>query len=29
MNFAPFYKAFNLQPGDKNYRPEYQRIKIW
>jgi putative endopeptidase len=22
MNFAPFYKAFNVQPGDKNYKPE-------
>jgi putative endopeptidase len=29
MNFAPFYKAFNVQPGDKNYKPEDQRIKIW
>ncbi|HLK29285.1 MAG TPA: M13 family metallopeptidase [Puia sp.] len=29
MNFAPFYKAFNVQPGDKNYKSEDQRIKIW
>jgi putative endopeptidase len=29
MNFAPFYKAFNLQPGDKNYKAEDQRVKIW
>ncbi len=29
MSFAPFYKAFNVQPGDKNYKPEDQRIKIW
>jgi putative endopeptidase len=29
MNFAPFYAAFNVQPGDKNYKPEDQRIKIW
>jgi len=29
MNFTPFYKAFNVQPGDKNYKPEDQRIKIW
>lgn len=29
MNFEPFYKAFNVQPGDKNYRPEDQRVKIW
>jgi len=29
MNFEPFYKAFNLQPGDKNYKPDDQRVKIW
>jgi len=29
MNFAPFYKAFNLQPGDKNYKAENERVKIW
>ncbi len=29
MSFAPFYKAFNVQPGDKNYKPEDERIKIW
>ncbi len=29
MNFAPFYTAFNVQPGEKNYKPESQRIKIW
>lgn len=29
MNAAPFYKAFNVQPGDKNYKPEDERIKIW
>jgi putative endopeptidase len=29
MNFAPFYRAFNLQPGDKNYKPDNQRVKIW
>ena len=29
MNTAPFYKAFNVQPGDKNYKSEDQRIKIW
>ncbi|MBD1395396.1 M13 family metallopeptidase [Mucilaginibacter glaciei] len=29
MNFAPFYKAFNPQPGDKNYKPEDKRVKIW
>ena len=29
MNFAPFYRAFNLQPGDKNYKKEEERVKIW
>jgi putative endopeptidase len=29
MNAAPFYKAFNVQPGDKNYLAEDARIKIW
>lgn len=29
MNFAPFYRAFNVQPGDKNYKDEDQRVKIW
>ena len=29
MSCAPFYKAFNVQPGDKNYLPEDKRIKIW
>jgi putative endopeptidase len=29
MSMAPFYKAFNVQPGDKNYKPVDQRIKIW
>jgi putative endopeptidase len=29
MGAAPFYKAFNVQSGDKNYLPEDQRIKIW
>ena len=29
MSMAPFYRAFNVQPGDKNYLPEDQRIKIW
>lgn len=28
-NFTPFYKAFNVQPGEKMYLPEDQRIKIW
>lgn len=29
MNFTPFYTAFNVQPGDKMYKPEADRIKIW
>lgn len=28
-NMPAFYKAFNVKPGDKMYRPEGQRIKIW
>lgn len=28
-NFDPFYKAFNVQPGDKMYIPADKRIKIW
>ena len=29
MNFTPFYKAFNVQPGDKMYKPEPERIIVW
>lgn len=29
MNFDPFYKAFNVQAGDKMYRDEKDRIRIW
>jgi len=29
MNFEPFYRAFDVKPGDKNYKPEDQRVKIW
>jgi putative endopeptidase len=29
MNFDPFYTAFNVQPGDKNYKSEGERIRIW
>jgi putative endopeptidase len=29
MNFTPFYSAFNVQPGDKMYRADSARIKIW
>lgn len=29
MNFTPFYEAFNVQPGDKMYKPENERITVW
>ena len=29
MNTTPFYKAFNVQPGDKMYKPENERITVW
>ncbi|MEI9935126.1 MAG: M13-type metalloendopeptidase [Ferruginibacter sp.] len=29
MNFKPFYLAFNIQPGEKMYRSDDVRIKIW
>ncbi|TLV03952.1 M13 family metallopeptidase [Dyadobacter luticola] len=29
MNFTPFYKAFNVQPGDKMFKPEKDRIVVW
>ena len=29
MNFSPFYEAFNVKPGDVNYKTEEERIKIW
>lgn len=28
-NMPEFYKAFNVTPGDKMYRPENERVKIW
>jgi predicted metalloendopeptidase len=28
-NIDAFYAAFNLQPGDKLYRPPAERVKIW
>jgi putative endopeptidase len=28
-NFTPFYTAFNVKEGDKMYKPESERIKIW
>ena len=29
MNFTPFYNAFSVQPGDKMYKPETERIVVW
>ncbi|WP_026951685.1 M13 family metallopeptidase [Algoriphagus mannitolivorans] len=29
MNFEPFYAAYGIQPGDKNYKEPKERIKIW
>lgn len=29
MNFTPFYNAFNVQPGDKMYKAENERIRVW
>lgn len=29
MNFTPFCEAFNVVPGDINYKPESERIRIW
>ncbi|MBJ2174454.1 M13 family metallopeptidase [Aureibaculum sp. A20] len=29
MNFTPFYEAFNVQPGEANFKTEEERIKIW
>ena len=28
-NFDPWYKAFNVQPGDKLYLPPEQRVRVW
>jgi putative endopeptidase len=28
-NFEPFYEAFNVSEGDKMYRPDSARVKIW
>jgi len=28
-NTDAWYKAFNVKPGDKLYRPENERVKIW
>ncbi|HMH20964.1 MAG TPA: M13 family metallopeptidase [Puia sp.] len=28
-NFTPFYNAFKIQQGDKMYKPENERLRIW
>jgi putative endopeptidase len=28
-NFTPFYKSFGVKEGEKMYKPEAERIKIW
>ena len=28
-NFPPFYEAFNVKEGDKMFRPDSSRVKIW
>jgi putative endopeptidase len=28
-NTDAWYRAFNIKPGDKLYRPENERAKIW
>jgi putative endopeptidase len=28
-NTPAFYKAFEVKPGDKLYRPENERVKVW
>lgn len=28
-NFTPFYEAFNVSQGDKMFRPDSARVKIW
>jgi putative endopeptidase len=29
MNLPEFYEAFDVQPGDRMYRPENARVKVW
>jgi putative endopeptidase len=29
FNNTAFYKAFNIKPGDKLYRPENERVNVW
>ncbi|MEO6583047.1 MAG: M13-type metalloendopeptidase, partial [Ferruginibacter sp.] len=29
VNVSEFYEAFNVKPGNKMYRPDSLRVKIW
>jgi putative endopeptidase len=29
FNTPAFYKAFNIKPTDKLYRPDSTRVKVW
>lgn len=29
MNFTPFYEAFDVSEGERNYKPQSERIRIW
>jgi len=29
MDLEPFYRAFDVKPGDGMYRPPEERVKIW
>jgi putative endopeptidase len=29
VNMPEFYEAFGVKPGDKMYRPDSLRVKIW
>ncbi|WP_138994461.1 M13 family metallopeptidase [Larkinella sp. C7] len=28
-NFAPFYQAFNVKPGERMYKPEVDQTRVW
>ena len=28
-NMPEYYEAFGVKPGDKGFRPEAERVKIW
>jgi putative endopeptidase len=28
-NMEPFYEAFGVRPGDRMYRPDSVRVRIW